>query len=175
SRKLEAADGIRPPGASDDVQVGIERAGRQDDVDGALVRVDGADEPTRAFDACLLEDFLLRRVALDVQAALRAYALERLVGLVDDHVGHLVRLELGHDLSADTAVATDDEMVAQRIEVSLQLALSPIPAESIVRQRLREDAEAVQHRADADHYEARGEQPARGALRVHLGVADGAD
>src|SRR5438045_1336991 len=102
-------------------------------------------------------------------------AIQRLVGLVDHNVRHLVALELRNDLRADAAVATDDEVVPQPVQVSLQLALPPISAECIVRQRFREDAEPVKHGADADNDQTRREQPAGGSLRMHLGVTDCAD
>jgi len=61
------------------------------------------------------------------------------------------------------------------VQVTLQLPVSPIPAEGIVRQSLRENAEAVKHGPDADDDQAGREQPSRRALGVDLGVADRAD
>src|SRR5438270_4562490 len=59
--------------------------------------------------------------------------------------------------------------------ISLQLSLSPVPAECIVRQRLSENTKAVKHRRHADHDQAGREQPSRRALRMNLRVPDGAD
>jgi len=58
-RELQAPDGVRTPGARDDVQVGVEGPGGQDDVNGALVRVDGGYQSLRALDAGLLQDLFL--------------------------------------------------------------------------------------------------------------------
>jgi len=96
----------------DDVKAGIERAGREDDVDRALVRVDGGNQSLGSFDPRLLEDLFLGGVALDVKAPLGADALHGLLCLVDDNVGDLVVLKLGNDLGADAPVAADDVVVA---------------------------------------------------------------
>ncbi len=70
--QLEAPDRFGSPGSGDDVEVRVEGARGQDDVNRALVGVDCRDQPTRAFDARLPEELLARGVAFDVQPALGA-------------------------------------------------------------------------------------------------------
>ena len=78
ARELEAPDRFRATGPRDDVEVGLESSGGEDDVDGALVGVDRRDQTSRALDARLLEQLLAGRVAFDVQAALEREGGRRL-------------------------------------------------------------------------------------------------
>ena len=102
-------------------------------------------------------------------------ALEGLLAALDDHVGHVVLLELDDDLGPDAAVTANDEVVAQILQPALHLALSPEDAEAVLGERLGEYAESEQHGTDTEHDQDGREGAARRGLRMELAVADGAD
>src|SRR5207302_391710 len=83
--------------------------------------------------------------------------------------------ELGHDLCAHAAVAANDEVLVEVVQVPLQLALSPVPAKRVVCKRLGKNAKAIQHGSHAEDDEARGEDAPGGSLRMDLCVTDRAD
>src|SRR5712692_3489523 len=138
--QLQAADRFGPPGSGDQVEVWLERPRGKNDVDGALVGVDGRDEASRALDARKLEDVFAGSVALDVEPVLVAQPQHRVLGLVDDGVRDVVRPELGDDLCPDAAVAADDGVIPELIQGSLHLSLSPAVDEAVVGEGLGEDA-----------------------------------
>src|SRR5579859_4852160 len=173
--ELEAPQRLRAPAARDYVELAVEGPRREDDVDGALVRVHHRHETTRPFDAGLFEDVLLRSVAFDVKTPFGANSLQRFLSLVDDDIRDFVVLELSHDLGPHAAVAADDEVVTEVVQVSLQLTLSPVFAERVVSQGFGEDAYAIKHGRDANHDQGHREDPACRPLRMDFPVADGAD
>src|SRR6266853_3263386 len=122
-----------------------------------------------------MQDVLARGVAFDVEPLLLLEPGEGFVSAVDDHVRHLVIVELDHDLGADASVATHDEVVAELMQPVLHLPLSPEHAEGVFGERLSEDAETEQHRTDPDHDQDRAEGAARDRLGMDLAVANRAD
>src|SRR5439155_22239 len=137
------------------------------DVHRALVAVHRRDEAPRAIYPRAVQDVLARGVAFDIEPVLLLEAAERFLGAVDDHVFHLVVVELDDDLGADTSVAAHDEVVAELLKRVLHLPLSPEHAECVFGERLGEDAETEQHRTYPDHYQHRAE----GAAQVRANSA----
>jgi hypothetical protein len=72
-------------GAGDDEELGVERAGRQDDVDVVGVRVDRRDQALGPLDAGGAQGRLFGRVAFDLEESLAPGAAQRLGQDVDDH------------------------------------------------------------------------------------------
>src|SRR5438552_771859 len=175
ARELEAPYRLRVSGAGDDVQLRVQRPSGEHDVHRALVAVHRRDEAPRAIYPRAVQDVLARGVAFDIEPVLLLEAAERFLGAVDDHVLHLVVVELDDDLGADTSVAAHDEVVAELLKRVLHLPLSPEHAECVFGERLGEDAETEQHRTYPDHYQHRAEGAARDRLRMDLAVADRAD
>src|SRR6185369_8723226 len=87
------------------VQVGVETAGGQDDVDVFRIGRDDRNEPFGALDACLQKGFIQGGIALQVQVALFIQFLGCLDVLLDDDEGEVIRLELLADQRPDTAKA----------------------------------------------------------------------
>ena len=175
ARELEAPDRFRLAGARDHVQLRIERAGGEHDIDGALIGVDGRDQAASALDAGVPEHVLRSSVADDVQPPLTVEAAQRLRVLLDDDVPNRPLLELSDDLGTDAAVPADDVVVAQALEPVLQLPPSPVLAEPVRGQDLGEDPERVEHRSDATDDQGRGEHATDRAQRVDLAEPDGGD
>ena len=65
---------VGPGGARDDRQVGMRRAGREDDVEVVGVVVGGGHEPLRALEARLAQVLVVRRVSLDEERPRRSFA-----------------------------------------------------------------------------------------------------
>src|SRR5437773_641378 len=170
--QLEPPRRIGAPGPGDDEEAGVQRSGREGDVDRAFIRIDSRDQAARALDPGLLEDLLARGIALDMETVFVLQTLRGLWGLLDDRVAHLVLFELDGDLRSDAAVSTDDVVIAELVEPSSQLTLSPVEAEVVLCQRLGENAEPVEHRTHTDDDQGRREYPAGGGLGMNLRVTN---
>src|SRR6202171_5041506 len=158
ARELEPPDRFGPSSPRDDVEIWVESPGGQDDVDRPLVRVHRGNQASGTFDPRLLEEVLAGCVAFDVKASLSAQASDRFLGLVDDRIRDLVVLELGDDLSPDSPVAAEDEVVAEVVQAALQLPLSPVIAKRVVGEGFGEYSESIEHGSHAGDDERRGEE-----------------
>ena len=122
---------VRAGGARDDREVGTRGARREHDVEVVGVGVRGGDEPSRPLEPCTPQVLVARRVALDHQRAVLVRCGERVLMNVEREVRDVRRPKLVGDLPAHTAVAADDEVVAQLLD-------PPLPPP--FRQRPRDDA-----------------------------------
>ena len=88
------------------MQLRVELARREHNEDVVRVRVDGRDEPSRAQDARLLENLVVRGLAEQSEIAFGQALLQDILVLFHHYERHIIDRELVGDLSSDPAVAT---------------------------------------------------------------------
>ncbi len=88
------------------MQFRVELSGREHHEDVVRVGVDSRDESSRAQDAGLLENFVVRSLAEQRKIALGQALLQDILVLFDDHERYIISRELAGDLFSDPAVAT---------------------------------------------------------------------
>src|SRR5580658_7659329 len=115
-----AADGVGVAllaGAGDDFDFGVEGARSDGDVEVVGVVIDDDADAAGAVDAGLEQDVVTLGVTLnDGDFVRQQLAVEAFVGFDQDE-GDLEALQLVDDGAADLAVAADDEMVAEAVDV----------------------------------------------------------
>src|SRR5215212_9462946 len=79
------------------------------------------------------------------------------------------------DPGLNPSIAADDEVITQRGDTMLHLALPPITRKVPFAQQLGEDAESVEQRADAARDQGAGEELAGGRERMNLPIANRTD
>src|SRR5918995_13770 len=105
---LELGGALVGAGPGDNVELGVQLAGREHDEDVIGVGVHGGDEAPCPPKAGLLEHVVVGGLAEQDQVALLHTLLYRLGFLLDNNEGYVVEGELSSHLAADPAVAAQD-------------------------------------------------------------------
>ena len=172
-RQDELVLGVGGAGARDDDEVGSESAGRQDEIDRLGVAVEGHDQCLGPVDAGLLEDPLAVGLAGDVGDL---GVLGQPTGVaVDDQDPVTGRDEVLGGSLPDTAEATDDDVVAQRVDLPVHAAPLQMFAKLALGDRLHQQTEVIEHGAGTQDDEGNREDLAPVVQRVDLTEPDGRD
>src|SRR5829696_7702090 len=112
--------GARP---GDDVELGVQLAGREHDEDVIGVGVHGGDEALCPPEAGLLEHVIVGGLAEQDEVAILHTLLDRFAVLLDDNEGYAVEGELSGHLAPDPTVAAQDVVSALSLLIALSILL----------------------------------------------------
>ena len=119
ARELQLLLRVGVGSARDDLDVRPHGARRQSHVEVVGVVVGGDDDAARALDAGLLQVLVFGRVTEDQQLVVLLRGIDRFLAVVEHDERHARGAKLVGHLTADAAVAADDEVVAQVLDRSL--------------------------------------------------------
>ena len=155
--------GLGPLGvrASHDEQTGVDRPGRQRDVDVVGVGVDGRDQAPGHLHAGKAQGCVIGGVALDHQVPVAPRTLEGYRVDVDDDEALTGVLELPRHRGPDPAVPADDVVVPQRGHRLLHPSRLPTAARGLADDGLGHDADGSKDDPDSGHREDHRPQPLR--------------
>ena len=167
--------GIGGARSRDDHQVRSDGSRRQGDVDGVGVGVESGDQCSGSVDAGGPQHGVVGDVAAQVVGEAVAELLETTGVVVDDHDLVAARGQELRGRAPDPPVTADDHVPAHGGDVLVHAASLQMLAEVALGDRLEDDTEVVQNRADAEHDQHHREDLADRREWPHLSVADRGD